>query len=177
MNVQAHLRHLRAVLRAHDLRGAVMYLNSLTRHRFTSLYRFDDAMLRNVVFFDRQNPEALSCDDLPVLASYCVFVRDGSCTFRVDDSQSDDRLGLHSKRPEVRAYCGVPLMDEDGRMFGTICHFDTVPRALEDEHVALMEALAPWLPGYARGTEGVSKDEQGAPKNAAFSARLSANET
>lgn len=149
MNQAASLRHLKAVLRAADLRGAVMFLNSLTLHRFTSLYRFDDETLRNVVFFDRDNPGQETCDDLPVMASYCVFVREAAETFTIADSRGDERLGDHPKRPHVRSYCGVPLLDERGHMFGTICHFDFVPREISAENVELMEAIAPLLPRYS----------------------------
>ena len=142
------LRHLKAVLRAGDLRGAVMFLNSLTTHRFTSLFRFDGEVLRNVVFFDRENPEQGAVEDMPVAASYCVFVRDGARTFTVPDAAGDARVDGHPKQPVFRAYCGVPLLDEQGRMFGTICHFDFAPRDISAENVALMEAIAPLLPGY-----------------------------
>lgn len=148
MDTAAALRHLRAVLRADDLRGAVMFLNSLTTHRFTSLFRFDDDMLRNITFFDREHPEQTSCDDLLVTASYCVFVRDRRATFSIRDARDDERLGDHPKRPVVQSYCGVPLLDDQGRMFGTICHFDVVPRVLTADNVALLEAIAPLLPGY-----------------------------
>lgn len=148
MDFAASLQHLKAVLRTGDLRGAAMYLNSLTAHRFTSIFRFDGPTLRNLALFDRQNPTQAHCPDIPVLASYCVFVRDGECTFAIDDSHADDRLGDHPKRRGIRAYVGVPLLDEDGRMYGTVCHFDTEPRAISDENVALMEALAPLLPRY-----------------------------
>lgn len=143
------LAHIKAVLRARDLRGAVMFLNSLTTHRFTSLYRFDGDMLRNVVFFDRENPAQDTCYDLPVSASYCVFVRDGAHTVTIDDAHRDASVGDHPKRPHIRAYCGVPMLDEQGRLFGTICHFDFVPRAISEVNVALMEAIAPLLPGYS----------------------------
>jgi GAF domain-containing protein len=46
---------------------------------------------------------------------------------------------------EVRSYCGVPLVDDDGHMFGTICHFDYGPLPISDDSVALMEAVAPLL--------------------------------
>lgn len=157
MDSQAHLRHLKAVLGAGDLRGALMYLNSLTRHRFTSLYRFDVEMLRNVALFDRRNPDQPRCDDLPVLASYCVFVRDAEATFRVDDSHADVRVADHPRRAQLRSYCGVPLLDECGSMFGSLCHFDFDPVTIDVANVALMEALAPWLPGYARTTEAVAQ--------------------
>lgn len=148
MDHATSLRHLKALLRADDLRGAVMYLNSLTAHRFTSLFRFEDTQLRNVTFFDRENPEQASCDDLPVVASYCVFVRDSSRTFAIDDARTDERLGDHPKRSSIRSYCGVPLLDEHGRMFGTVCHFDLLSRPISLENVALLEAIAPLLPSY-----------------------------
>jgi GAF domain-containing protein len=149
MDYATALKHLKAVLRAGDLRGAVMFLNSLTTHRFTSLFRFDGETLRNVVFFDREDPARASTDDMPVSASYCVFVRDGEATFTVPDAACDPRVEGHPKQPVFRAYCGVPLLDADGRMFGTICHFDFAPRSISDENVALMEAIAPLLHGYS----------------------------
>lgn len=151
MDFATALAHLKAVMRAGDLRGAVMFLNSLTGHRFTSLYRFDGEVLRSVVFFDRENPAQTSVDDMPVTASYCVFVRDGAQTFTVPDATDDPRVEGHPKQPVFRAYCGVPLVDDDGRMFGTICHFDFAPRRISDENVALMEALAPLLTRYGAG--------------------------
>lgn len=139
------LQRLRALIRRGDVRGALAVLNARTEHRFTSLYRFDDDVLRNVWFFDREQPELEAIDSMPVRASYCVFVRDQGATFRVDDADTDGRVAEHPKREQIRAYCGVPLLDPDGRMFGTVCHFDYRPIAISDESVALMEALAPLL--------------------------------
>lgn len=149
------LQQLRALVRDGNLRGALALLNARTAHRFTSLYRFDDDTLRNVWFFDREHPERETVEDIPVLASYCVFVRDAHSTFRVDDAAADARVAEHPKREQIRAYCGVPLLDSMGRMFGTICHFDFRPLTISDENVALMEALAPLLQRHsARATGG-----------------------
>lgn len=170
------LQQLRAHVRDSDLRGALALLNAHTAHRFTSLYRFDDETLRNVWFFDREHPERDTCDDIPVLASYCVFVRDGRATFRLEDAYADARVADHPRREEIRAYCGVPLIDDMGRMFGTVCHFDFQPRTISDENVALMEALAPMLrryspsaaPGASRNDNGISiRDFQAASSWAA----------
>jgi GAF domain-containing protein len=152
------LRRLRALVRDGDVRGALALLNAGTGHRFTSLYRFDEHTLRNVWFYDCQHPERETVDDIPVLASYCVFVRDAHATFRVHDSGADARVAGHPKREQIRAYCGVPLLDDMGRMFGTICHFDFRPLAISDENVALMEALAPMLQRYSAGA---SRNESG----------------
>jgi GAF domain-containing protein len=149
MPVTTVLERVRALLDAGDVRGAVILLNSLTPHRFTSLFRFDGDMLRNVVFFDRENPSEEAVEDVPVAASYCVFVRDSAGTFTVPDAACDARVDGHPKQPVFRSYCGVPLVDSTGRMFGTICHFDFEPRAVDPKTVELLEAVAPYLPPSA----------------------------
>jgi GAF domain-containing protein len=136
------ISHMRALYQRDGIRAVLVYLNSLTAHRFTALYRFDDEMLQNLYFYDREQPTFDSCPEIPVMASYCVFVRSSRKTFAISDSITDNRLGDHCKRREIRSYCGVPLLDEDGRMFGTICHFDHRPIPIGDDSVALMEAVA-----------------------------------
>lgn len=153
------LQRLRVLMHGGHVRDALALLNARTGHRFTSLYRFDDDTLRNVWFFDREDPSRETSDDVPVLASYCVFVRDERATFRLDDAHRDARVAAHPRREHVRAYCGVPLLDDRGRMFGTVCHFDFRPLAISDENVALMEALAPLLQRYCAGA---SRNDSGA---------------
>ncbi len=124
------------------VRGALAFLNSLTPHRFTSLYRFDGPTLRNITFYDRENPKVETCDDIPVEASYCVFVRDLSESFMVQDAERDERVRNHPKQAMVRSYCGVPLLDRNGKMFGSICHFDFKPGRISDRDVELLEYMA-----------------------------------
>lgn len=138
-------RELAAILARDGTRAAVIFLNNLTEHRFTALYRFDDETLRNVIFYDSQDPMADSTPDIPVMASYCVFVRNSSNTFAIADSLHDGRVGDHPKRETIQSYCGVPLLDASGRMFGTICHFDFNPLPISDANVELMEAMAPLI--------------------------------
>ncbi len=151
MPITAAVERVRALLRDNDLRGAVILLNSLTPHRFTSLFRFDGETLRSVVFFDRENPTQQSVEAIPVAASYCVFVRAGRDTFVVPDSGTDARVAGHPKQPVFRSYCGVPLMGADGRMFGTVCHFDFAPQPEDPRTVDLLESIAPYLPPAAGG--------------------------
>lgn len=126
-------------------RAAIAFLNSLTSHRFTSLYRFDGEMLRNAIFYDRENPELDHCEDIPVLASFCVFVRDSGATFKTRDARHDVRLNNHPKQNTIQSYCGVPLLNPQGKMFGTICHFDFKPGHIEDLDVELLEYMATLL--------------------------------
>lgn len=149
MPITTVLERLRALLAADDVRGAVIVLNSLTEHRFTSVFRFDGETLHNVVFFDRENPLQETVDSIPVAASYCVFVRDGRDTFVVPDSKADARVDGHPKQPVFRSYCGVPLIDGQGRMHGTVCHFDFAPHVDEPKTIELLEAIAPYLPSVA----------------------------
>lgn len=124
------------------IRALLIYLNGLTSHRFTAIYRFDIEQLRSVIFYDRECPDVESCPDIPVMASYCVFVRKSRQLFVTPDSLEDERTSGHPKRLEVRSYCGVPLVDEAGQVFGTICHFDPRPLPISEENVTLMEGVA-----------------------------------
>jgi GAF domain-containing protein len=140
---------LKAALAGQGLRGAVAFLNSLTSSRFTSLYQFQTGTLRNITFFDRENPTLESCDDLPIEASYCVFIRDSGAKFSVDDAPRDDRVRDHPKRQTIQSYCGVPLLDGRDRMIGSICHFDLQPGRTTDRDVELLEYMARLLqPGF-----------------------------
>ncbi len=99
-------------------------------------------MLRNAIFYDRENPELDSCEDIPVLASYCVFVRDSGAPFLTKNARHDVRLDNHLKQNTVQSYCGVPLINREGHMFGTICHFDFKPGRIDDLDVELLEYMA-----------------------------------
>ena len=142
---KATLDELRTIKARTGIRSMLAYLNGLTEHRFTALYRFDDDSLQNVFFFDRERPEVSSCPTIPIMASYCVFVKNGKTTFKTCDSHDDARLNGHSKQMEVRSYCGVPLIGEDGKMFGTVCHFDYRALPITDDNVMLMERVAEML--------------------------------
>jgi GAF domain-containing protein len=136
---------LKQVFAKGGTRAAVAFLNSLTDQRFTSLFRFDNEMLRNITFYDRERPETNSCEDIPVMASYCVFVRDSSTMFLTTDAQHDTRVNGHPKQSLFQSYCGVPLLDRHGNLMGTICHFDFNPGNVSALDIELMEYMAALL--------------------------------
>jgi CheY-like chemotaxis protein len=146
----ALLARVADLARRHDMRGVLGLLNARALYRFTSIFRFDGDRLVSVWTFDREQPDAdPSPAELPVDASYCVFVRDACAPFVIDDSQRDPRVLHHRKRDSVRAYCGVPLLREDGVMVGSLCQFDVEARAVDPDAVERMvrvaRALAPYL--------------------------------
>lgn len=143
----------REILRADGVRPALTYLNRLSAHRFTAVFRFEGGTLRNLHMVDRNDPTVERCADQPVLESYCIYVRRTAETFVTEDSASDERVAGHPKQKTVQSYCGIPLFEENGTLFGTICHFDFEPRPFGDDEVLLLEDAAPLLVNAIRDTE------------------------
>lgn len=143
----------RQLLRTEGVRAALRFLNSISTHRFTALFRFEGDTLRNLHLIDRDNPQVERCPDLPVLESYCVYVRNSAKPFLVDDSLHDERVEGHPKRKVVQSYCGIPLIDDDGTLFGTICHFDFNPIPFTRDEAFLLDEVAPFLIDAIRATE------------------------
>jgi hypothetical protein len=91
----------RQLLRTEGVRAALRFLNSISSHRFTALFRFEGDTLRNLHLIDRDNPQVERCPDLPVLESYCIYVRNSAKPFLIDNSLHDERVEGHPKRQVV----------------------------------------------------------------------------
>ena len=78
----------------------------------------------------------------PIMASYCVFVRDSEVGFTTHEARCDERVKDRPKQHTVQAYCGVPIFNQDGKMTGTICHFDFQPRRIDNLDVDLLKSMA-----------------------------------
>ena len=140
-NSQA-VAEIKKILRNEGVRAALIFVNHLTEHRFSALYQFQNDILRNLYFYDREYPETETTDEIPVTASYCVFLRDSGLLFHTSDALRDERVRTHPKREQLQSYCGVPVLDSEGKLFGSVCHFDIKARVIADEDVDLMEAVA-----------------------------------
>lgn len=123
--------------------AALELLNSTTDHRFTGVYRIDDDVLRNVAIFDSTNPDLPVGDDAPLLDTYCSITAESGAPFCTSDTADDERVEGHPARQTTRSYCGVPLRLEDGEPFGTLCHFDAVPRSAKEEDIRLLARVGP----------------------------------
>lgn len=156
---------LREILFRDGIRPALIYLNGLTPHRFTALYRFGDHLLSNLYFYDRSNPEKDTTEDVPLSVTYCVMMRDSRTSLQIIDAPADARLDGHPSRHQVQSYCGVPLVDYAGKMFGSLCHFDLRPSISNADDVALMEYLGDLLHERERRLDAV-------PAEAVISRRL-----
>src|SRR5688572_17228572 len=92
-----YLQELKTVLVRDGVRAALIYMNHRASHRFSAIFRFDNETLRSMYFYDRLNPEQDTTDELPVEASYCVFIRRTGNPFSVDASLEDERVADHPK--------------------------------------------------------------------------------
>ena len=124
------------------------FLNARVPHRFTAIYQLDGSLLRNAYLHDKLG-EVIS-DDLrvvPLKDSFCQFVlRDGY--FKTSNSAQDVRLNGLKFQGVLGAYYGVPLLDNRGSLYGTLCHFDRPNAPLEEREFMVLQRVAKILSAY-----------------------------
>lgn len=135
-------------LQRDGLHTALGYLNSRTRFRYTGAYRFAAPLLCSVEIFDRENPSLALCAEVAMDTTYCSIVGGLDEALAVENAANDIRVQAHPAREQFAAYCGVPLRDPQGKIFGTLCHYDTRPRIGSGEHLELLERVAPIVADY-----------------------------
>ncbi|MEP7329439.1 MAG: GAF domain-containing protein [Betaproteobacteria bacterium] len=126
--------------------AALRYLNGHGRYRFTAVYRREGDTMRNVHFYDRNDPQIERSSDLPVNATYCQFAMARREQFVTNDAMEDVRLEGHPARGQVRAYCGVPLIDPEGTVLGSLCSFDFEPIEGDGVDLELMLSIPLSIP-------------------------------
>lgn len=138
------------MLRSSRVVPALAYLNARTRFRFTGIYRVEPPFLRNLHLFDRENPALnVSGNVGPLEDTYCSITARSERGFATPDALADRRLEAHAARDSVISYCGIPIRMEDGRVWGTLCHFDVRPRLIPPAEVPVLESVvtlfAKWI--------------------------------
>ncbi len=128
--------------------AGLAFLNSRVPHRYTGVFRLHEGALRNMFLHDKQGeivPEFLQV--VPLNDSFCQFtLRDG--LFTTQDSSTDQRLDGHKYKGVLLSYVGLPLLDNAGELYGTMCHFDAQALALDDNEFEIFRAAAKLLPAY-----------------------------
>lgn len=128
-----------------SVRDALAKLLALTDFRYIGIWRFKDGMATAAVHFDRQDPTAIASGIVPQTATYCCYVRESGVPFKTPQALLDERLASHPARETVASYVGVPVMDSNGSIVGTLCHYDLVPRDVEQVDTKLMLLVASYL--------------------------------
>jgi hypothetical protein len=128
--------------------AALAYLNAGVDHRYTGIYRLRDGVMKNIELADKEGemrPDFLA--EVPLGDSFCQFVlRDGF--LRMSDSGADARLDGHKYQGVLLAYTGVPIEDEAGGLWGTLCHFDARTVDISDAAFDLLQQAAKALPPH-----------------------------
>jgi GAF domain-containing protein len=123
-------------------------LNHRVPHRFTAIYRLIGQALYNVATVDKHlHLEPLDLKVVPLKDSFCQFVlRDG--LFLTRESGSDARLDGHPYSGVVGCYVGVPVRNRDGKVAGTLCHFDLESHEVSDDEYLLLDRAARLMPAF-----------------------------
>lgn len=126
------------------LHVALGYLNSRTPHRFTGVYRYDGAMLRNMALFDRFEPALQGGIDIPMSDAYCANVGRTREPLEFADAISDGRFP-HLPASPVVCYSGVLISSREGVPYGTLCHYDVRRCQVRTSDIPLLQAAAPFI--------------------------------
>jgi CheY-like chemotaxis protein len=130
-------------LAQHDYRWVLGALNASTAHRYSALFRFDDAELTSVWTFDRDHPLVDSFPlETKISDTPCALVHSRSEPVMLEDAESDDRLPAEQRRHRMRSFVGVPLLGWSGAPFGVLCHFDAHARPADVRALELLERTA-----------------------------------
>lgn len=145
--VEKGLRDYEQVLEMHGPAG-LDFLNARVPHRFTGVYRLQDGVMYNVYLYDKLGeviPEFLQA--VPLHDSFCQFVlRDGQ--FCTSNTALEPLLNGHKYQGVLGAYYGIPLVNNYGDLYGTLCHFDVATHAITNEEFAFFTKAALLLPKY-----------------------------
>ncbi len=138
MNLRDARENLKAILARKGLRPALVFLNGLTGHRFTAVYRFPDGTPEATCLFDRLNP-TVDSPAMSVAAAASFTVNE---SFVLAPLPVGDPTG---KRRDLQSCCGVALRNEDGDVVGFLCHLDFRPVPISPGSIALLEEAASLL--------------------------------
>lgn len=136
---------LRFLIASGNIRAALELLNDESKLRFTALYLLEATYAVNFMLVDRDNTPTGLPNNIPLDGSYCSLVKAAAAPIVITNASVDERLDGHPSRESMAAYCGVPLLDLNGLVLGTLCQFDPVATPISDHTVALMTEVATGL--------------------------------
>ena len=133
------LDQLRFLVSSGNLRAALEHLNMQSRLRFTALLRAGEPGVADFLLVDRDDPSPPTLAWLQRQQAYRAFVEAAAAC---DETPVDFSVVGHPACADVRTYCGLPLLSQDGEVWGTLCQFDLVPVAIQPSTMELMREVA-----------------------------------
>jgi GAF domain-containing protein len=150
MNALLQPSDLKQALERHGVAGGLKFMNDRVPHRLTAIYQLRGPNVICTHLFDKQgelNTDLMAV--VPLGESFCQFaMRDG--VFLTDNTVVDTRLDGNPNQGVVVCYHGLPVLDANATLFGTLCHFDFVPRELPDGEFEYLQQAARLIAGYLR---------------------------
>jgi GAF domain-containing protein len=143
--VTAFAETFKATVLNEGLWAAMRWLNAGVSYRFTAIFAFEGDSLHNICLIDKEDPKITHCADQPILESYCTYIHRSRTRFGVENSIADVRVEGHPKRQNYQSYYGIPLVGADGKLLGTVCHFDRSPMPVSDAVATGLDDLAPLI--------------------------------
>lgn len=129
------------ILDKEGVHAALRFLNDLTPHRFTGIYRYDGDILRNVYLYDQVDPSVIHGQDVAMIDAYCANVGRSGFGIEFSNINSNEMIGIKSGSPVI-SYCGVLVRDSSGKPYGTLCHYDLKSCDATGD-LTLLEKIAP----------------------------------
>lgn len=87
----------------------------------------------------------LAVGETPRNHAFCHYTIQGGQTLEVPDTHLDERFFNNpfvTGDPNIRYYCGVPLVNPEGYRLGSLCVIDDQPKQLDGEQMKALEILA-----------------------------------
>lgn len=139
---------VRKALATGGLQEAVRFLNTRVPHRYTAIHRLVIDQMASLAIHDLEGGDVRALQ-VPVDRghSFCQYAIAAGC-FVTQNSAADSRLDGHVAQGRIAAYHGVALLDDTGRAFGALCHFDLTPRFLSAAAFAEMGQAAIEIAAY-----------------------------
>jgi GAF domain-containing protein len=143
--VTALVEQFKTTVQSYGLWAAMRWVNDRVAYRFTAIFAFEGDSLRNICLVDKEDPKITHCADQPILESYCTYIHRSHARFSVENSVVDSRVDGHSKQQSYQSYYGIPLINADGKLLGTVCHFDHHPMHVSEAAATTLDDLASFI--------------------------------
>lgn len=129
--------------------AALRVLNARVPHRYSAVYRLQPGGdLTIVILVDKLNEECpVFLREVPYEDSFCQYALSRG-QFRTNNSAVDARLNGHPYKGVVNSYHASPFIGTDGKVKGTMCHFDLEPMVLPDEDFELLRLATRMFPTF-----------------------------
>jgi hypothetical protein len=123
-NTRVALDRIDDLARGHEYGLLLRALNADSGYRYSAYFRAAGSTLSSVWTFDRERP---GVDPWPLgldtASTPCAVLLANEKPLVVEDGEADRRILPAQRLADMRAFAGVPVLNEEDQMTGVLCHF------------------------------------------------------